>query len=716
MSDSVGLNNCEREPIHIPGSIQPHGMMLVADRATFRVGQAAGDIEGRLGVADWVGQTLAGLIGKRLAALAAAAETGRHVGVLRTGAGETLDVSVFRSGDDMIVKLEPAAADSQPSLLLLDQLAGAAAGLERAASLAAVCDRAAVEFRRLTGYDRVMIYQMLDDGAGKVVAEACRNDLSSFLDHHFPASDIPQQARALYLRNLIRVIPDIAYVPAVLRPADGGTRPLDMSDSVLCSVSPMHLQYLANMNIRASMSVSIVKDGKLWGMVACHNTAPRMVGYEVRTACRALAGSLALQIGAKEAAADYRETMRLRSFEDDLIRRLAWEVGFDDMLPDHLAELSALLDGDGIAVLRDGELITDGVCPDARAVRALCAWLVTHTADPVFASSHLRALYPPAQNFQKVGSGMLAMILSAEEPWIVIWFRREQVETLRWAGNPHKNTYDADTTLTPRKSFDAWHETVDARSRDWSPQAVTAAARLRLALLDVRQNRRVHDLNRQLVDMLAQKDTLLEQNAFLIGEVNHRVQNSLQLVSSFLVLQARNSDSPELHVAMKEAQKRITAVSLVHRRLHRGDHIDSIYVARYLEELADDTITSMGEEWRPHLTVSMIPVILTVDQAIPLGLVMTELMININKYAYGGAPGLIAIRLADRGGRLELVVDDHGRGKNVRSKSGFGWRMIDVLVTQLSGELTVSDNRPGLRVTLTMPLKAEAAVEVLALL
>lgn len=715
MGDSLGLNNCDREMIHIPGSIQPHGMMLVTDRTTLRIRQVAGNIEGRLGVADWAGRGLADLIGDQLAAQVAVANTGRYAGVLRTNIGESLDVSVFPSGDEMIVELEPASSDDQSLPLALDRLINAAADLERAVSLAAVCDRAAVEFRRLTGYDRVMIYRMLDDDAGRVVAEDCNEGMSSFLDHHFPAADIPQQARALYLRNLIRVIPDIVYTPAVLRPARDVARPLDMSDSALRSVSPLHLQYLANMGIQASMSVSIVKDGKLWGMVACHNATPRMVGYEVRAACRALVGSLALQISAKEAAAGYRETIRLRSFEDDLVRRLSWELAFDDMLSSHLTELGAMLGGDGVAVLRDGELITSGICPPTRAVRELCAWLVTHTSEPVFASSNLKASYPAALEFQKVGSGVLAVILSAEEPWIMVWFRREQIETLRWAGNPHKDAYDANADLTPRKSFDAWHETVDAHSRNWSPQAFAAVARLRHALLDIRQNRRVRDLNRQLVDMLSEKDTLLEQNAFLIGEINHRVQNSLQLVSSFLVMQARNSDSTELHAAMKEAQKRITAVSLVHRRLHHGDHADSIDVARYLEELAGDTITSMGEEWRPHLSLATIPVILTMDQAIPLGLVLTELMININKYAYDGAPGPIAIRLVDHGGGLELVVSDRGRGQDVRSKSGFGWRMIDALVNQLGGELFLGDNRPGLRVTLTAPLKTASVPKVPAL-
>jgi len=234
---------------------------------------------------------------------------------------------------------------------------------------------------------------------------------------------------------------------------------------------------------------------------------------------------------------------------------------------------------------------------------------------------------------------------------------------------------------------------------------VDAAVRLRAALLDVQQNRRVRELNRQLTKILQDKDTLLQQKEFLIGEVNHRVQNSLQLVSSFLALQARASDLPELHAALEEARRRLTAVALVHRRLYRGDQIEVVDAARYIEELCADTFSFMGQDWAQHLSLNLSPVLVSTDRAVTLGLVLTELLINSNKYAYGGAAGPIAVELLERHAQLCMTVADKGVDK-LSSRKGFGSRIMAALVAQLGGELAYGDNHPGLHSAITMPIQA----------
>jgi len=442
-----------------------------------------------------------------------------------------------------------------------------------------------------------MVYQFLEDGAGRVLSEDRRGDLHSFVNHHFPASDIPRQARALYLRNLTRVIPDVGYQPAPLRPSWAAPVPLDMSDSSLRSVSPVHLEYLRNMGVRASASVSIVRDGALWGLIACHHETPRVVPYGIRGACRALAGALARQIKAKEESESYRQRIRLRSIADDVVALLSHEGSLDQALSDHLTELRNMLGGDGAAVLRADELAMDGVCPRETDLRALATWVLARTGGTIFSTDHLSDLYPPAKDFQNRGSGVLALTLSADEPWLLLWFGVEQIENVRWAGNPHKSdSLDSQEPLTPRASFDAWQETIRGRASRWTQPEIEAATRLRSALLEMRQNRRVRELNRQLVEILRDKDTLLQQKEFLIGEIKHRVQNSLQLVSSFLALQARASGNSELQSALGEARRRLSAVALVHRRLYRGDQVQTIDVGRYIEELCADTLSSMGQE------------------------------------------------------------------------------------------------------------------------
>ncbi|NPD70400.1 GAF domain-containing protein (plasmid) [Lichenicola cladoniae] len=518
---------------------------------------------------------------------------------------------------------------------MIDWVAVAAAAFERAASLTSVFEQAAVEFRRLTRFDRVMVYRLLDNAAGKVLAEDKRKDLYSFLNQHFPASDIPQQARALYVRNVLRVIPDAFYEPVALRPSRTGSEPLDMSDCSLRSVSPMHLMYLQNMGVQASSSFSIVRNGILWGLVACHNEMPRSLTYHVSAAWRSLAASLRRQIKAKDEAENFRQRIRLRSFEDDIVALLSREGSLYDALSDHLDEIGRMMGGDGVAVLRGRELITSGICPSDNEIGALAVWLSDRAVVPVFSTDSLSRVYPAGARFQKLVSGVLSVPLSVDEPWLLLWFRAEEIETVEWAGNPHKeHSLDSCIPLTPRASFEACAEIVRGRARAWSLAEVEAATRLRSALADVQRNRRLRELNGNLTRILQDKDLLLQQKAFLIGEVNHRVQNSILLVFTFLGLQANTSTNVELQEALEEARRRLTAVALVHRRLYRGDHVEVVDGARYIEELCADTFSFMGQDWAKHLALDLMPVLIATDRAVTLGLVLTELLINSNKYAY----------------------------------------------------------------------------------
>ena len=412
------------------------------------------------------------------------------------------------------------------------------------------------------------------------------------------------------------MIPDIHYTPARLHPPTPGA-PLDMTDSALRSVSPIHLQYLFNMGIRGSASFSILKDGELWGLVACHNETPRRIPYEIRVACRTLAAALSREIKGKEEAEGYRQRLRLRSFEDDTVRLLAREGALDVTLGNHVTEIQRLMNADGVAVLRGKDLTTGGACPPRPALRELARWVLSQGPDTVQSTDRLPELHPPADPFGDVASGLLSLVLAPDEPWIVLWFRAEQIETLNWAGNPHKDqALDANEMLTPRASFDLWKETVRGRSRPWTLPELEGATRLRGSLLDIRQNRRLVDLNRQLTDLLRDKDTLLQQKEFLMGEVNHRVQNSLQLVASFLAMQARSATEPPVAEALDEARRRLLAVGLVHRRLYKGDQVETIDAARYIDELCLDAVASMGEEWRRHVTLDLAPVMISTDRAV----------------------------------------------------------------------------------------------------
>ena len=706
--DTLDLTACDREPIHAPGAIQPHGLLLIADPKDLRLIAVAGDVEGRLGLIEWAGRPLAKAIGAERASQASCAEAGLavlYLGRAEGMDGAAFDVSAHRSEAGITIEFEPAEAVETQGGVLLGELEAVSAAFDRAPTAEAMGRTLAEEFRRVTGYDRVMVYRFLDDDSGQVIAEARAPEMRSFLNHRFPAADIPKQARALYQRNLVRVIPDVGYVPAHLRFADGRDPRVDLSDCALRSVSPIHIEYLRNMGVEASASTSIIRDGILWGLVACHNATPRTIGFDRRAACKALAGAFGRQLRAKDDTEAFRERVRLRSFQDDLVALLSREGSLEEAISNHVDEIRRALGGDGVAILRGRDLLMSGRCPSEREVHALARWSLKRGAEQVFATDRLIQAYPTAATFSGVGAGMLAVTLSVSDPWVVMWFRSEEIEILEWAGNPHKAaTADPQAVLTPRASFEVWRETVRGRARRWTPAEIEAAARLRAAVIEVWQSRGLMELNRKLVATIDEKDLLLQQKEFLIGEVNHRVQNSLQLVSSFLALQARASNQPGLAPALEEARRRLTAVALVHRRLYRSDQVETVDVARYVEELVSDVVASLGENWRELISLDLAPILLPTDRAISLGLILTELMINATKYAYGGEPGRLSVTVGEDRANFRLIVADQGVGAKDVAHRGFGSRMMGALVRQLGGHMEQEDNRPGLRVTLSAPL------------
>jgi len=700
---SPSLDACDQEPIHIPGSIQPHGLLLVAQASGLAVIGGGGDIDGRLGP-GWTGRGLDALLGQDIAARLAAHPEAITVALAPVaGLSERFDAVAHRIEAWVVVELEPAAAQAASAVTVLAGLETANRSFERATSLRGLCERAAAAFRQLTGFDRVMVYRFLDDDAGVVLAEDRDPALGSFLNHHFPASDIPRQARALYVRNRVRVIPDVDYTPAPLVSASSDLSDLDMSDVALRSVSPIHIQYLKNMGVAASASVSIVRDGVLWGLIACHGETRRYLTFDVRLACDALAAGLSRQIRALDELEHYGERIRLRALEDAVVSRLGTEASIESFFASTGDELCATLAADGFAAVQGHEVYAAGRCPDPADIRPLAQWVEERATAQPFSTPELGLHFPAAQAYPERASGLLATTMSTEQPTVLLWFRAEQVEVVNWAGNPHKEAPEPGLALAPRASFEAWAQAVRGKSHPWTLLEIESAGRLMRTIFEARQNRRVRDLNRDLTATIADNERLLLQKDFLLKEVSHRTQNSLQLVSSFLSLQAREVADPVLSGHLGEAQRRLQAVALVHQRLYNDARVETVDLARYLEDLCTDIGATMDEGWKGQIGLRLAPIVVSADKAVRVGLILTELVINANKYAYGGAPGPIAITLEQHRNRLRLIVADNGAGKT-GPRQGFGSRMVDAMVKGLEGTLEETGNDPGLRIIMTAPI------------
>ena len=473
------LSSCDLEPIRVPGAVQPHGRVLVLDPSTLRL-VAHSD--------NWPPETIeAALVGLGELDLRELRSGAAPVSLGAWGLGEDRwDVSAHRSDRHLLYEFEPARPSEGNEAPIYSLTRIFLPRLQDADSVDRLTALVASEMKRLTGFGRCLVYRFDEAGHGEVMAEAIDPGYDSYAGHHFPASDIPQQARALYLLNQFRLIADATYTPVPLRIIDRTLTPsdIDLSQAQLRSVSPVHLEYMRNMGTLASMSVSIMIEGKLWGLVSCHDHAPRFIGVSTRLACEHLGQLLALQIQSKESNHSVAERLALRQLMLEIVSHLA---DSDATLQQLVREPSLMLRvarATGAAVVLDDAVWSVGDVPAEDDVRMLAHW-VTGLGEEIYATHMLRDHYEPARDFQAVAAGVLAVSISQVHRHVILWFRPEIVRTVTWAGNPRKNAIASDGRIHPRLSFESWQESIRGSAVAWSDAEISAAGELRQALIGI---------------------------------------------------------------------------------------------------------------------------------------------------------------------------------------------------------------------------------------
>ncbi len=500
-ANAPDLTACDREPIRIPGSIQPHGILLALHEESLKVLQTSGNISELLGLPPpsvlemslgdlWDGALEQAVLARMSEYIVGKAPVYVHTLTLpRQGASHHFNVIVHRTTGALIVELE-AAENAAPGTLDLYPIAEIF--IERVgklSNLTELCQVAAEEVRALTGFDRALVYQFDRDWNGNVIAEDNNGLLPSYRNHRFPASDIPRQARELYRLNRQRLIADShgAPVPILpeLNPETG--LPLDLSFATLRSVSPIHIEYMRNMGTPSSMSISILYAGVLWGLISCHHHEAKRVPYPIRTACDFLAQLFSLQLAAKEQNADNAYRLHARFLEARLLGFMANEENFVDGLIDNAGELMEMVGAQGVAVVFGGKTTVVGRTPSGDHVGELVRWLASQDQEGVFSTDALAESFPVAAAYQEQTSGILSIAISELHKSYVVWFRPEVVQTVHWGGDPRKpvETPPGVTRLHPRKSFELWKEIVRGRSLPWHKSEVEAAGALRQAVIGI---------------------------------------------------------------------------------------------------------------------------------------------------------------------------------------------------------------------------------------
>ncbi|MFC5848064.1 ATP-binding protein [Deinococcus petrolearius] len=536
----ITTDNCEREAIHIPGSVQPHGALLVLDAADLRVVQASENVGAFLpaGLEAVLGRPLEALLGEEEArALAAALPPGspdhlqyreRVAGTAGQSGPTQLALTAHRAGERLIVELEP---EGKPTRRMSHALRNAMFALESAPTLQALAEAAVRAVREISGLDRVMLYRFAADDTGEVIAEDRREDLHPFLGHRFPESDIPAQARALYVRHLLRLTADVDAAPSPLRPLlDPQTgEGAQLGGAALRATSPMHLRYLRNMGVASSLSVSVVVDGRLWGLISCHHTSPYAVPPELRSALEDLGRLLNLQVRLKSRADTdaFREGLRER--RERITAAATHSTAPLTTLADPALGVADLLAAGGAALHFEGEWRTLGDTPPPGLLGELLGWLRAHCGEELlYATESLSAEWAPGAAVIAQASGLLALSVGRGWNEAVLWFRPEVVRTVAWGGATPDRAKD---DLGPRRSFDTYLERVRAHGEPWRPGELEEARDLQRTL-SAALGERLNTL-RRLNEALERSVTEWRQYAFVIA---HDMQEPVRLISQFVEL------------------------------------------------------------------------------------------------------------------------------------------------------------------------------------
>ncbi|WP_435168547.1 HWE histidine kinase domain-containing protein [Falsirhodobacter sp. 1013] len=566
MNEPVTLTNCDREPIHIPGTIQPHGALLAFDLQMQRLQQHSANsaqLLGCEGVRN--GETPAQILGTAVAgrlqdALTLAANQTRPVLMFDVAlpSGRHVDMALHSNGFATLVELESASTANPPlqlARLMMDRIAA----FEDIDTLLAEVARL---IRAHLGYDRVMVYELARNGSGCVIAEEKAPHLESFLGQHFPAADIPAQARRLYLTNTIRVISDVSADRIPITPERFLGQPLDLSQAHLRSVSPIHCEYLRNMGVGASMSISIIVDGVLWGLIACHHYAPHTLTMAVRVAAEMFGEFLSLHLGALLRKRKLDRATRTRT-QMQKLSRLDASHDVQHLLAKGIEDLARLLECDGVVVKMNDHHTTTGSVPDLAEIDRILAQITPQTENGFWFTDCLADHVPGAEQFQSKAAGLLAIPVSQIPRDWILFFRQEQIRTLNWAGNPEK-TYETGPLgdrLTPRHSFALWKEEVHRRSRPWSDDDLETARALRTTLVEIVL------LHNEL--LAEERDRAALRQRVLNDELNHRVKNILAVIKSVIGHPVEEGRTLESYITSLKG--RIQALSYAHDQVMRGD-------------------------------------------------------------------------------------------------------------------------------------------------
>jgi len=698
----VDLTNCDREPIHELGAVQPFGFLLalsvdwlirrVSANAEQYLEKTADDLLGTSAVA-LLGDHAVHTLRNRLAMLRGNDAVERVFG-LKIASGRSFDFALHMIGDTIVLEGEESRDEATTDVG--SAIRAMMARLDETSDAASFYREGARQVRALTGFDRVMVYRFDRDGSGMVVAEAARAGIGSFLGLRYPASDIPQQARKLYVRTPFRIIADVNANPVPVLPRlDESGAPIDLSLSVLRSVSPIHIEYLKNMGVGASLSISIIVEGQLWGLFACHHYSARCPSFERRSIAELFGQMFALKLESRERKELAAYEMAARFSSDRLLAAVAGDATLLDN-PEWLGTmLRETVPCDGIAIWIDGKVGYSGMTPPPDAIATITRRLNAMAAGKIFATDRLADTLPAAAEYDDVAAGVLAIPISRRPRDYVLLFRQEKIRTVKWAGDPHKPAQLGPNgpRLTPRKSFELWSQEVRGRSELFSNVELRVAEMLRASLIEV--------VLRLSDDAQEERRRFSERQELLIAELNHRVRNILSLIRGLV----RQSLDPQADAreTIHLLEGRIESLARAHDQITQ-DNWSAAPLSRLIETEAAAYLGGKAD----RVAIDGPAVMLHPQAFSTLALVLHELMTNSAKYgALSDNGAVLVVWSLDREGDLQIEWREQG-GPAVQppKRQGFGTTIITRSIPyDLGGRADIRYPLTGLEADFCVPAR-----------
>lgn len=698
----VDLSNCDREPIHQLGRIQDFGALLAVNADWFLAHRSA-NLETMLGIESEleIGSRLSHAVSQKafqrlrsaVAALVDSDQVERIFGVDLLGNGNLFDCAIHASGHYTIIEFEPhAEGDVNRQIALLRPVMSR---LEKHEDTGRLLNEAARQLRASLAIDRVMVYRFHGDLSGEVVAEARRDDLDTFHGLRYPKTDIPAQARELYKRNRFRIISDVMAEPVPIEPEMSSEgEPLDLSMSTLRAVSPIHIEYLRNMGVGASLSISIIIGGKLWGLFACHHYGPKKLPSSQRTSAELFSELFSLVL--ERALFREREELREagRKIHDRLMRDIAAGTPLSDSLPLLTPVIQQVIPHDGASVFVEDVYDSSGSAPNEEEFRAIVSGLNAAATSRILATDALTERLPTAERFAERAAGAMVIPVSrTPRDYLVLW-RKPLAQKVLWAGNPEKPVeYGPNgARLTPRKSFEAWQETVEGRSATWTDGELQVAEGLRTTLLEI--------ILRLTDEAVQERAKAQAQQELLIAELNHRVRNILNLIRGLISQSRREAGSIEEFTDIVGG--RISSLASAHDNITKSN-----WSPAPLRELIETEAHAYLSAQRDRVILSGPNVMLEPEAYTVLALVIHEMMTNSAKYG----------SLSDNSGQLNIAVtrNDDGSlqmtwkesgGPPVKppTRRGFGSTIVERSIPfELNGEAKVDYKLSGLEAVFCIP-------------